>query len=122
VIAPWIPVTVVPTSFATVAIETFITELSSVIRNCPAASVIRTSVAPLARAGIAAASLVMGRFSPGAVGPGERAARAWDPAHPTHAPTAPPQMPRICFFFASNSSSLITPCDFSGASCWSSAA
>jgi hypothetical protein len=48
VIAPWIPVTVVPTSFATVAIDTFITELSSVIRNCPAASVRRTSIEPLA--------------------------------------------------------------------------
>jgi hypothetical protein len=42
VIAVWIPVTVVPTSLATVAIETFITELSSVIRNCAAASVIST--------------------------------------------------------------------------------
>lgn len=42
VIAVWMPVTVVPTSFATVAIETFITELSSVIRNCAAASVINT--------------------------------------------------------------------------------
>lgn len=31
--APWIPVTVVPTSSATVAIETFMTELSSAIRN-----------------------------------------------------------------------------------------
>ena len=41
-IAVWIPVTVVPTSFATVAIETFITELSSVIRNCADASVINT--------------------------------------------------------------------------------
>src|SRR3954464_5138009 len=50
VIAPWIPVTVVPTSFATVAIDTFITELSRVIRNCPAASVNSTSVAPPARA------------------------------------------------------------------------
>ena len=39
VIAVWIPVTVVPTSSATVAIDTFITELSSVIRNCPDASV-----------------------------------------------------------------------------------
>jgi len=48
VIAPWIPETVVPTSSATVAIETFITELSSVIRNCPAASVRRTSMEPLA--------------------------------------------------------------------------
>jgi hypothetical protein len=42
VIAVWMPVTVVPTSFATVAIETFITELSSVIRNCADASVINT--------------------------------------------------------------------------------
>jgi hypothetical protein len=50
--APWIPVTVVPTSFATVAIETFITELSSVIKNCPDASVSRTSVAPFAGARI----------------------------------------------------------------------
>ena len=33
-IAVWMPVTVVPTSLATVAIDTFITELSSVIRNC----------------------------------------------------------------------------------------
>ncbi|GGW40902.1 hypothetical protein GCM10010381_27100 [Streptomyces xantholiticus] len=41
--APWIPVTVVPTSSATVAIETFMTELSSAIRNWPAASVGRTS-------------------------------------------------------------------------------
>ncbi len=49
VIAPWIPVTVVPTSFATVAIETFITELSSVIRNCPEASVSSTSMAGAAR-------------------------------------------------------------------------
>ena len=31
--AVWIPVTVVSRSAATVAIETFITELSSVIRN-----------------------------------------------------------------------------------------
>src|SRR3954449_8762922 len=50
VIAPWMPVTVVPTSFATVAIETFITELSSVIRNWPEASVQRTMVAAPARA------------------------------------------------------------------------
>ena len=47
-IAVWIPVTVVWTSLATVAIETFITELSSVIRNWPDASVIKISPAPLA--------------------------------------------------------------------------
>src|SRR5215207_8781990 len=42
VIAVWIPVTVVPTSLATVAIDTFITELSSVMRNCADASVMST--------------------------------------------------------------------------------
>jgi hypothetical protein len=36
------PVTVVPTSLATVAIDTFMTELSSVIRNCAEASVSST--------------------------------------------------------------------------------
>jgi hypothetical protein len=46
VIAVWIPVTSVPTSSATVAIATFITDVSNVIRNWPAASVPSTSVAP----------------------------------------------------------------------------
>src|SRR5437868_2136797 len=46
--AVWIPVTVVPTSWATVAIDTFITELSSVMRNCAAASVSKTLPAPFA--------------------------------------------------------------------------
>src|SRR6266567_6595067 len=46
--SPWIPVTVVPTSSATVAIDTFITELSSVMRNCAEASVNSTSPVPLA--------------------------------------------------------------------------
>ena len=41
VIAVWIPVTVVPTSFATVAIAVFMTVVSSAITNCPAASVIK---------------------------------------------------------------------------------
>src|SRR5215204_2594489 len=58
VIAPWIPVTVVPTSLATVAIDTFMTELSSVIRNCPDASVRRTSVAPVVRAAGAFATVL----------------------------------------------------------------
>src|SRR3954454_15487732 len=49
VIAVWIPVTVVPTSLATVAIDTFITDVSSVIRNCPDARVSRTSVAACVR-------------------------------------------------------------------------
>ncbi len=61
VIAPWMPVTVVPTSSATVAIETFITELSSVIRNCPDASVRRTKVAAApARVGDALSTPVSG--------------------------------------------------------------
>ena len=49
-IAVWIPVTVVPTSLATVAIDTFMTELSNVIRNCAEASVSSTiPAAPAAR-------------------------------------------------------------------------
>src|SRR5436190_2900815 len=43
--AVWMPVTVVPTSFATVAIDTFITDVSSIIRNWPAHSVRRTKPA-----------------------------------------------------------------------------
>ena len=39
------PVTVVPTSSATVAIDTFITELSSAIRNCAAHRVSSTTPA-----------------------------------------------------------------------------
>ena len=54
-IAVWIPVTVVPTSLATVAIDTFMTELSSVIRNCAEASVSRT-IPAAAAAGWAARS------------------------------------------------------------------
>jgi hypothetical protein len=41
-VAVWMPVTVVPTSSATVAIETFRTELSRVMSNCAAAGVART--------------------------------------------------------------------------------
>ena len=40
--AVWMPVIVVPRSSATVAIETFMTEESSAIKNCAAHSVIRT--------------------------------------------------------------------------------
>ena len=43
--AVWMPVTVVPTSLATCAMDTFITELSSVIRNCAEARVSRTDPA-----------------------------------------------------------------------------
>ncbi|HEY9333710.1 MAG TPA: hypothetical protein VIQ79_04815 [Kribbella sp.] len=58
--AVWIPVTVVPRSEATVAIETFITELSSAIRNWPDARVIRTVREPVAgRTPEAAASLLI---------------------------------------------------------------
>src|SRR5215213_2164452 len=42
-IAVWMPVIVVPRSLATVAIETFMTEESSAIRNCAAQSVSRTA-------------------------------------------------------------------------------
>src|SRR3954463_7583306 len=62
VIAPWMPVTVVPTSLATVAIDTFITELSSVIRNCPAASVIRTTPDAFVATSVAALSGTLGRY------------------------------------------------------------
>src|SRR5262245_34265853 len=48
VMAVWMPVTVVPTSFATVAIDTFITELSSVMRNCADARVRSTNPDALA--------------------------------------------------------------------------
>src|SRR4029453_8500891 len=56
VIAVWIPVTVVPTSLATVAIATFMTELSSVMRNCADASGSRTTPAAL----VVAFALVIG--------------------------------------------------------------
>jgi hypothetical protein len=46
--ALWIPVTVVWRSWATVAIETFMTELSRAIRNWPAARVNRTTLAAFA--------------------------------------------------------------------------
>ena len=65
VIAVWIPVTVVPTSLATVAIDTFITELSSVIRNCPAASVASTVPAAVAAApGLLAESVWLTGLAP----------------------------------------------------------
>ncbi len=68
VIAVWIPVTVVPTSLATVAIDTFITDESSVIRNWPTASVYSTILLPEARtdpgAATAAASAMWRRSYP----------------------------------------------------------
>src|SRR3954464_8051820 len=48
VIAVWMPVTVVPTSFATVAIDTFMTDESRIITNWAAASVTSTAFAALA--------------------------------------------------------------------------
>jgi hypothetical protein len=47
VIALWMPVTVVPTSFATVAMETFMTDVSSVIKNCADANVSSTIPVPV---------------------------------------------------------------------------
>ena len=44
--ANWIPVTVVPTSLATVAMATFMTEVSRVMRNCAAANVSSTTSPP----------------------------------------------------------------------------
>ena len=48
VIAVWIPVTVVPRSSATVAIDTFITDESRIITNCAAASVTSTMLVDFA--------------------------------------------------------------------------
>jgi hypothetical protein len=59
VIAVWIPVTVVPTSSATVAIDTFMTELSSVMRNCPDASVNSTIPAAAVAASFAWVPVLM---------------------------------------------------------------
>src|SRR5262245_62617332 len=49
-IALWMPVIEVSRSSATVAIETFMTELSSAIRNCPAHRVSSTTPAPVVAA------------------------------------------------------------------------
>ena len=52
--ALWMPVIVVPRSSATVAIDTFMTELSRAIRNCPAARASSTvPAAPAARVPLA---------------------------------------------------------------------
>ena len=66
VIAVWMPVTVVPRSAATWRIETFMTELSRVIKNCPAASTPRTNPLPATRPGelvplVIGVALVTGR-------------------------------------------------------------
>src|SRR3990172_9829225 len=75
--ALWIPVMVVPRSSATVAIETFMTELSSAIRNCPAHSVRSTTLAPFATAllasGVIRGTLACRRESPGGLLPLDRA-------------------------------------------------
>ena len=60
--ALWIPVIVVSRSLATVAIETFMTELSRAIRNCPAHSVRRTTLAPFAACALFASD-VTGSFA-----------------------------------------------------------
>jgi len=61
VIAVCIPVMVVPRSAATVGIDTFITELSRVIRNWLLASTARTSPAPADFAAAVGAGEVTGR-------------------------------------------------------------
>ena len=66
VIAVWMPVTVVPMSAATWRIETFMTELSRVIKNWPAASTPRTNPLPATRPGelvplVIGVALVTGR-------------------------------------------------------------
>src|SRR4051794_25109556 len=69
VIAVWIPVTSVPTSSATVAIATFITDVSSVIRNWPEASVTSTGVPRCAPAAVTTRSRdgdLVGRRRPAA--------------------------------------------------------
>src|SRR6185503_12138547 len=66
------PVTSVPTSFATVAIDTFMTELSRVMRNWPAARVIRTVLEALRGA------LVSGAMQPRRSGTRSLARRARD--------------------------------------------
>ena len=59
VIAVWMPVTVVSRSFATVAIDTFITDESRIITNCAAASVTSTALAAApSRADVAVASVI----------------------------------------------------------------
>jgi hypothetical protein len=56
VIAAWIPVTVVPMSAATCRIETFMTELSRVMRNWPEARTASTNPLPAAAAPARAAA------------------------------------------------------------------
>jgi hypothetical protein len=53
--AVWMPVTVVPRSAATVAMDTFITALSRIMMNWAAQSTISTNPAPLAAASLVAA-------------------------------------------------------------------
>ena len=84
VIAVWIPVTVVPTSLATVAMDTFITELSSVITNWPAARVSRTNPLPAATAAAAGSEVATVSLMPGDAAYGIR--EGWDARHHAHHP------------------------------------
>ncbi len=59
VMAVWMPVTDVPTSSATVAMETFITELSSAMMNWPVASTKRTKPADAAATALAPCWLIV---------------------------------------------------------------
>src|SRR6187200_1448626 len=82
--AVWMPVTVVPRSSATVAMDTFITELSSVIRNWPEARVSRTPLAaPVAAAAFDARDAMPSRLDGGPEGFGDlRHHRPLAVAHP----------------------------------------
>src|SRR5688572_5984702 len=85
------PLTVVPTSSATVAMDTFITELSSVIRNWPVASVSRTRVAPLALAVAGVAASAVPATEPSVAGSALES--QFDPREPLV--QAPEQRPRL---------------------------
>src|SRR5262245_18578279 len=66
------PLTVVSTSLATVAIDTFMTDVSRVITNWPAASVARTMPPPVAAARAVVVESVMTAPLPGGAGSGQR--------------------------------------------------
>src|ERR1044072_9242329 len=77
--AVWMPVTVVPTSWATVAIATFMTEVSRVIRNWADANVRSTlaDAAPAARVAVAVmAGVNRGRPAAGSPALGDARGRA----------------------------------------------
>src|SRR5690349_419878 len=81
--AVWMPVIVVPTSLATVAIAVFITVVSSAMTNCPEASVASTRVEAFARASpLAAVAVTAPRSRPA----GRGASSGSGDDHGGHAP------------------------------------